>query len=146
MITSDHAPWLIGRKQDSDIFNNASGAPGVEQLLPVVYSEGVAKGRLSLLDLVRLVSQRPAEVFGLGHRKGRIAQGYDADLAIIDPAPTWTLDENKLHSSAGWSPYNGMELQGKLTQTLVRGEVVFDHGTVTGKAGHGTFVKARHKA
>jgi len=146
MITSDHAPWLIGRKSDSDIFNNASGAPGVEHLLPIMYSEGVAKGRLALADLVRLLCQRPADVFGLGHRKGRLSAGYDADIAIIDPTAAWTLDEQELHSSAGWSAYNGMSMQGKVTHTLVRGTLVYGSGAVTGKAGHGEFVRAEHQA
>ncbi|WP_339207994.1 dihydroorotase family protein [Paenibacillus sp. FSL K6-3182] len=146
MITSDHAPWLIGRKSDADIFNNASGAPGVEHLLPIIYSEGVAKGKLALTDMVRLISQRPADVFGLGHRKGRLTDGYDADIAIIDPAAAWTLDERELQSSAGWSAYNGMSMQGKVTHTLVRGTLVYEAGAVTGKAGHGEFIRAEHLA
>jgi allantoinase len=146
MITSDHAPWRMERKSDHDIFNNSSGAPGVEHLLPIMYSEGVAKGRLSLTEMVRLLSQRPADVFGLGHRKGRLAVGYDADLAIIDPSVAWTMDERELHSSAGWSAYNGMKMQGKLTHTLVRGSVVYEAGVVVGQHGYGQFVRAEHRA
>ncbi|MFF2092768.1 dihydroorotase family protein [Paenibacillus sp. NPDC058174] len=145
MITSDHAPWLLERKSDADIFNNSSGAPGVENLLPVIYSEGVAKGKLSLTDLVRLLCQRPADVFGLGHRKGRVKEGYDADFVIIDPAVAWTMDERELHSSAGWSPYNSMEMQGKVTHTFVRGTAVYEAGAVTGKPGLGQFIKAEHQ-
>lgn len=144
MITSDHAPWLIGRKSDPDIFNNSSGAPGVEHLLPIIYSEGVAKGRLALTDLVKLICQRPADVFGLGHRKGRLSIGYDADIAIIDPTVAWTLDESELHSSAGWSAYNGMSMQGKLTHTFVRGSLVYGAGAIVGQAGHGQFIRAEH--
>jgi allantoinase len=146
MITSDHAPWLIERKSDADIFNNSSGAPGVEHLLPIIYSEGVAKGRLSLTEMVRLLSQRPADVFGLGHRKGRLAVGYDADLAIIDPSVAWTLDERELHSSAGWSAYDGMKMQGKLTHTFVRGNAVYEAGAIVGQPGVGQFVSAEHRA
>ncbi|REK76034.1 dihydroorotase [Paenibacillus paeoniae] len=145
MITSDHAPWLIGRKSHPDIFQNASGAPGVEQLLPVVYSEGVAKGRLSMLELVRLLCQRPADIFGLGHRKGRIEPGYDADLAIIDPAASWVLDGSKGQSSAGWSPYDGMAMRGLVTHTFVRGESVYEHGSVIGQPGGGSYIKAMHR-
>jgi len=145
MITSDHAPWLLGRKSDPDIFRNASGAPGVEQLLPVIYSEGVAKGRLSMQELVRLLCQRPAEVFGLSHRKGRIAPGYDADLAVIDPGASWVMDGSEGQSSAGWSPYDGMAMRGKVTHTLLRGESVYEYGTVTGKPGQGTYINARHR-
>lgn len=145
MITSDHAPWLLERKRHEDIFQNSSGAPGVEQLLPILYSEGVARGRLSLLELVSLISERPARVFGLGHRKGRIAEGYDADLVILDPHASWVLDEDKLHSSAGWSPYHGMRMQGKIMFTMVRGVTVYENHVVTGQPGHGSFVRADHR-
>ncbi|WP_053374904.1 dihydroorotase [Paenibacillus sp. FJAT-27812] len=144
MITSDHAPWLTDRKSDADIFKNASGAPGVEHLLPIIYSEGVAKGKLALTDLVRMLCQRPAEVFGLGHRKGRLSEGYDADIAIIDPSVSWIMDERELHSSAGWSAYNGMSMQGKVSHTIVRGKLVYEAGAIVGKAGHGKFVRAEH--
>ncbi|RKP45871.1 hypothetical protein D7Z26_25315 [Cohnella endophytica] len=146
LITSDHAPWLLERKtNEENIFANASGAPGVEQLLPVLYSEGVAKGRLTILDLARLLCENPANTFGLGHRKGKIAAGYDADFAILDPAVNSTLDENNLHSSAGWSPYHGMRLEGKVTRTFVRGKQVFDaESDEFAEAGHGRFVPAVH--
>ncbi|WP_019004717.1 dihydroorotase [Cohnella laeviribosi] len=143
MITSDHAPWLLERKTHDDIFSNASGAPGVEHLLPVVYSEGVAKGRLAITELVRLLCENPATVFGLGHRKGKIGVGYDADLVVLDPDASWVMDERKLQSSAGWSPYDGMAMRGKVTHTFVRGTLVYD-GDVIGEAGHGRFVPAAH--
>ncbi|MFF2483201.1 dihydroorotase family protein [Paenibacillus sp. NPDC058071] len=144
MITSDHAPWLIERKSNPDIFKNSSGAPGVEHLLPIIYSEGVAKGRLAINDLVRLLAQRPADTFGLGHRKGRISAGYDADIVILDPAVAWTMDEKDLHSSAGWSAYHGMGMQGKVTHTFVRGKLVYENGAIVGQPGDGQFVKAEH--
>jgi len=144
MITSDHAPWLAKSKSNPDIFQNASGAPGVEQLLPVVYSEGVAKGRITILDLVRVLSERPAEVFGMSDRKGKIQPGMDADLVVLDPNVREMLDERTLHSSAGWSPYHGMPLHGKIRSTLVRGTVVYDGNEVVGQPGHGRFVKANH--
>ncbi|BBI35333.1 dihydroorotase [Cohnella abietis] len=145
-VTSDHAPWLLDRKSnDADIFANASGAPGVEQLLLVLYSEGVAKGRLSISDLVRLLCENPAATFGLGHRKGKLAVGYDADFVVLDPAASGVLDERKLHSSAGWSPYEGMGLRGRVMQTYVRGKLVYDGDTDTfAEAGYGHFIPAIH--
>jgi allantoinase len=139
-VTSDHAPWPLKRKSHANIFDNASGAPGVEVLVPMLYSQGVAKGRLSIHDLARLLSQRPAEIFGLWPRKGQIHIGGDADLMIIDPAAEWTLDERKLLSSAGWSPYHGWPMQGKVTKTILRGQVVFEDGEVVGQPGVGQFV------
>jgi allantoinase len=144
MITSDHAPWLISRKNKPNIFENASGAPGVEHLLPVMYSEGVAAGRISIVQLAHLVAEKPASVFGLDSRKGRIAVGMDADLVILDPQQSWVVDEAKTHSSAGWSPYHGMKLQGRITHTFVRGQAVYD-GKVIGQPGTGQFVPAVHR-
>jgi allantoinase len=143
MVTSDHAPWPIERKQSPDIFQNASGAPGVETLLPLMYSEGVAKGKITLLDLVRLLSERPAATFGLDYCKGAIAAGMDADLAVLDPRESYVLDERALHSGAGWSPYHGRPVQGKIVYTFVRGKMVYD-GQVIGQPGDGRFVRAKH--
>jgi allantoinase len=143
IVTSDHAPWLIERKSHSDIFDNASGTPGVETLLPLIYSEGVAKGRITILQLANMLSKKPASIFGLDYCKGSIEEGKDADLVIIDPMAKWVLDEKDLHSSAGWSPYHGMEMQGRLTHTLVRGKIVYN-GRVVGEQGDGKFIPAKH--
>lgn len=144
MVTSDHAPWTLDRKSHPNIFDNASGAPGVEVLAPMIYSEGVGKGRLSIQDLARLLSQRPAEIFGLSPRKGQIRIGGDADLMIIDPTIDWILDEANLFSSAGWSPYHGWPMKGKVTKTIVRGQVVFEDGNVVGRPGIGQFVPGQN--
>ncbi len=143
MVTSDHAPWTADKKAHADIFQNASGAPGVENLLPMMYSEGVAAGRITVLDLVRVLSENPAATFGLDYCKGKIATGMDADLVILDPNEAYRLDETALQSSAGWSPYNGWEMRGKITQTYVRGKLVYA-GEVVGEAGDGRFVRAKH--
>lgn len=140
LITSDHAPWMPAYKNHPNIFDNVSGAPGVETLLPMIYSEGVAKGRISLRDLTWLLSEGPAEVFGLAPRKGRIAVGADADLVLLDPQAEWVLDEAALHSSAGWSPYHGWPMVGRVTTTILRGQVVYDGQQVVAKPGTGRFV------
>lgn len=130
IVTSDHAPWTLERKSNSDIFKNASGAPGVETLLPLLFSEGVAAGKISVFQLVRLLCENPARIFGMGSRKGIVKTGYDADFAIINPGETYILDEKKLHSSAGWSPYNGFTIRGKIKYTVLRGKIVFNDGIV----------------
>ncbi|MGB8953809.1 MAG: dihydroorotase family protein [Tumebacillaceae bacterium] len=144
MVTSDHAPWLIERKNKPNIFENASGAPGVEHLLPVMYSEGVAAGRISIVQLAHLLAEKPASVFGLDSQKGRIAEGLDADLVILDPQQSWVIDEAETQSSAGWSPYHGMQMQGRITHAFLRGQAVYD-GTVVGQPGMGRFVHAVHR-
>ncbi len=144
-LTSDHAPWLPEYKSRANIFDNASGAPGVETLVPMIYSEGVGKGRLTIHDFARLLSARPAEIFGLEH-KGRIGVGADADLTILDPATEWTLVEADLHSSAGWSPYHGWHLKGKVTRTILRGNVIFEGGQVVATPGAGRLVAGQSGA
>jgi allantoinase len=143
IITSDHAPWTIDKKSHEDIFQNASGAPGVETLLPMIYSEGVAQAKITILDMVRLLSENPASIFGLDYCKGKIAQGMDADLVILDPNQSYILREENLHSSAGWSPYHGWHVQGKIVSTFVRGKRVFGEG-IMGLPGFGRFVPAQH--
>jgi len=140
-VTSDHAPWARGRKSDPDIFKNASGAPGVETLLPLLYHHGVAAGRISVLDLVRLLAEHPARNFHLFPRKGALVPGADADLVVFDPDAHWTVRGEELHSAAGWTPYEGMPLRGRVVQTFVRGRLAFEHGTVVARPGDGEFIR-----
>jgi allantoinase len=139
LATSDHAPWKPEKKNKPDIFDNASGTPGVETLLPLIYSEGVAKGRLSLARLVSVLCERPAELFGLAGRKGRLAPGADADFVVLDPEARWTLSASLLRSVAGWTPYEGLPMQGRVTHTYVRGQPVVVEGDLVGGPGSGQF-------
>lgn len=139
-VTSDHAPWQLQRKNRPDIFDNASGAPGVQTLLPLLYSEGVAKGRLSLRRLVETLCEAPADRFGLSPRKGRLAVGADADIVVLNPAKRWTIQSAELLSCAGWSPYDGMTLQGQITHVFSRGRPVVEDGLLVGKPGDGQFL------
>ena len=100
---------------------------------------------LTIHDFARLLSATPAKIFGLGQRKGRIQVGLDADLTILDPNAKWKLDETKQHSSAGWSPYHGWELQGKVTKTILRGQILYDGLQVVAEPGTGRFVAAQHQ-
>ena len=139
-VTSDHAPWALSRKSDPDIFRNASGAPGVETLLPLLYHFGVASGRISILDLAALLAERPARNFGLFPRKGCLAPGADADIVVLDPDSVWTIQARQLHSGAGWSPFEGLEVRGRVAQTFVRGRAAFEDGAVVARPGDGRFI------
>ncbi len=140
-ITSDHAPWTLARKNNhEDIFENASGAPGVETLLPLLFHHGVTTGRITILDLARLLAEHPARNFGLFPRKGTLAPGSDADLAVLDPDAGWTVRAEELHSGAGWTPYEGMELRGQVTHAIVRGRLAFQNGRVLARPGDGRFI------
>lgn len=139
-ISSDHAPWPLEQKTHDDIFDNHSGAPGVETLLSLVASEALHRRGMPISSLVQLMSLRPAELFGLAHRKGDLRPGLDADVVVFDPSASWTLDERALHSNAGWSPYHGRGVRGAVTLTVARGEVVWDGRTVRSRPGRGRFV------
>jgi dihydropyrimidinase len=141
-VGSDHAPWPYERKTlPPERFAEVPfGAPGVETILPLLYSEGVAKGRISLTRLAEVLSGAPARIFGLAPRKGAIAPGADADLVVIDPTARWQLDERGLHSEVGYSNWNGWELQGKPVLSLVRGRVVLDGDELRTEPGYGRFL------
>ena len=144
MVTSDHAPWPLELKQAPNIFDNSSGAPGVEVMLPILYSEGVAKGKISLHRLVEMISTKPANRFGLGHRKGKLEIGYDADFVVLDPSVNTVLKAENMHSIANWSPYEGMKVNGKILNVFVRGKEVYN-GKVIGEKGYGEFVQSIHR-
>ena len=140
IISSDHAPWPLEKKQDPNIFANASGAPGVETLLPLMFSEGVKKRGLSPVHLAQVLATKPARRFGLYPRKGHIALGADADLTVIDPQATWIIQEKEMHSSAKWTPFAGFTIQGKIVRTILRGKVVYDGQEVIAEPGYGQFI------
>jgi len=140
MITSDHAPWPLERKQNANIFDNPSGAPGVETIFPLLFSEGVKKREISPSMLAQLVCEGPARRFLLYPRKGRIALGADADFAIFDPAISYTIKTEDMRSSARFTPYDGMTVDGKIIRTILRGSTIYDGQEVTAEPGYGQFV------
>lgn len=143
LVSSDHAPWPEEKKVAENIFENLCGAPGVEMLLPLMYSEGVAKGRISLATLNRILMETPARFSSLYPQKGCLNPGSDADLVIFDPNQKWTVRGSEQHSAAGWTPYEGMELTGKVETTIVRGQVVYENGEFKVDNGFGQFVRPK---
>ncbi|MCL4394865.1 MAG: dihydroorotase family protein [Chloroflexi bacterium] len=119
------------------------GIAGLELSLPLVYSAGVRERQLTLERFVQVAATRPAEILGLGDRKGRIAVGLDADLVLWDPAAAWNVADPGGSSRIYTTPYVGRALQGRIRQTLVRGRVVYDGESVIAGSGWGRFVHAR---
>src|SRR5438270_100931 len=139
-IGSDHCGFALRDRQGIDDFSAVSpGIPGVETSLLLLYSFGVTTGRLRLPDVVRLLSEQPAKVFGLWPRKGSLIPGADADLVLYDPRPQRRLAASELHSRAGFSPYEGMTVTGRVKATVVRGRVVYRDGSIVGKPGDGIY-------
>jgi len=147
IVTSDHAPYMYegptGKKVrgDNAPFNIIpNGVPGVETRLPIVFSEGVVGGRIDLSTFVAITSANPAKLFGLYPKKGTIAVGADADIAIWDPARKVTIRNDDLHSAMDYTPFEGMEVTGWPVMTISRGEVLWNNGEVTAEPGRGEFL------
>jgi dihydroorotase len=140
MISTDHAPHTPKEKTRNDIWTVDAGFPGVETQMALMLTE-VNNGRMSICDYVRWSSYNPARIWGLYPRKGAIALGADADLAIVDLARDYTLDDAALHSRSKISPFNGRRVRGLPLHTLVRGRFVMkDYKLVDGVAGWGRSV------
>ncbi|MBI4523234.1 MAG: dihydropyrimidinase [Deltaproteobacteria bacterium] len=119
------------------------GAPGIETLLPLIYSEGVAKGRISLTQLVKVLATNPARQFGLYPRKGTLQVGADADLVVFDPEADWEIRSEALHSAAGYTPFEGWRGKGKPLLSLLRGDVLLKEGKLHQSPGSGRFLQRR---
>jgi dihydropyrimidinase len=143
VVATDHCPFLWEQKimGKDDFTKSPSGIPGIEERVPLMYSEGVAKGRISLRCFTDLCCTNPAKIFGLYPRKGVLAPGSDADITIIDPEKQMILASNALHSNADYSAYGGFTAQGWPVCTISRGEVIIRNGKFTGKPGRGKFLK-----
>jgi dihydropyrimidinase len=146
-ISSDHSPSRYAGPDGKRAFGTdapftkiPNGLPGLATRLPVLFSEGVVKGRIDLQTFVAVTATNPAKLFGLHPRKGTIAIGADADLAIWDPRQRVTITNVLLHQGSDYTPYEGMEVTGWPRITLVRGEVACDDGKIIMEAGGGRFL------
>jgi len=139
IVTSDHSPYPLHLKETGDIFEALAGMPGVETLGTLLYSEGVAQGRIGLERFLQLVAAGPADIFGFG-QKGRLESGADADFVVFDTGAEWTLDEAATHYVVKWSPYHGRNVRGRVLSTWVRGTCVYAEGEITAQPGTGHFI------
>jgi allantoinase len=135
-ISSDHAPATRAQKEEGDIWSAHFGLPGLDTTSGVLIDAAIS-GRLGLPRVAELYSAQPARIYGLDDRKGRIAPGLDADLVLVDPSAERTVEASTIRSKAGWSPYEGRVLRGRVVTTFLRGEEVFANGEVVGPPGGG---------
>ena len=142
-VATDHVHRDISSKAGG-IWKASPGCAGLETLLPVMLTDGHHKRGIPLGRIAELLSSAPADAMGLYHRKGRIAVGLDADLAIVDLDARYTYKRENVRSSAGFSIYEGRTFTGKVLHTVVRGRFVLRDGeTVDAAIGSGRFVKRR---
>jgi dihydropyrimidinase len=143
VVATDHCSFNFADKLalgKEDFSKCPGGIPGVETRLPLIFSEGVLKGRLSLNRFVDVVSTAPARIMGLYPRKGTLASGSDADVVILDPEHEKIITPGNLYHNADYSPYEGMHVGGWPVFTLVRGKVVMQHNQLLAEKGWGKYV------
>jgi len=142
-ICTDHAAGKYPEEKSlPDIWKNYAGIPGTQLVAPSVFYYGYHKGRISLAEIQKLMSENAAKRYGLYPQKGAIKVGSDADFSVVDLDKEWTVEPSRLESKGKYSPFAGNKFKGKIYMTIVRGEIVYreDEGVI-GKRGYGQFVK-----
>jgi dihydropyrimidinase len=148
VFSSDHCPFRyddpqgkLAPKGRTSFRWVPNGIPGVGARLPILFSEGVIAGRIDINRFVALTATNHARTYGLYPRKGTIAVGADADIAIWDPQIEQVLTHAMLDDGSDYTPYEGMKITGWPVITLVRGEIVARNGRIEARKGHGTYLK-----
>ena len=148
IFSSDHCPFRYEGKNGTGKDNPKArtsfkwvpnGIPGIETRLPILFSEGVSKGRISAERFVALTATNPAKLYGLYPQKGSIVIGGDADITLWDPALEMTISQSILHHGSDYTPYEGFPVIGWPVQTILRGRTVALNGAVVGKKGYGNY-------
>jgi dihydropyrimidinase len=146
VFSSDHAPYRMDESgklsagPTPTFIQIANGMPGIELRVPLLFSEGVGKGRIDINQFVALTATNPAKLYGMYPRKGTIAVGGDADIAIWDPRKEITVTYDMLHDASGYTPYEGMQLKGWPVTVLSRGRVAVENGELKIERGSGQFL------
>jgi len=141
-VGTDHCSFnLHGQKdQATDFASIPNGAPGVELRLALLYTYGVAAGRISPERFVAVTAENAARYFGLYPRKGALLPGSDADIVVYDPRPAWTVSHDQLHDNVDHTPYEGFEIQGRVRDVFLRGHRVVRDGVLADDLVPGEFV------
>ncbi len=149
-VRAEHKEWggaskdfITGsgaKPRPGNIFEARFGAPFVEQMLPVVYHDGVNSGRITLPRLVQTMCENPAKIFGLYPKKGILQAGSDADLILLDPAVKFTISAQKMHGNADFTLFEGKEIIGAPVFSMQRGEVIIEDGQLKRKRGNARFL------
>lgn len=145
LVATDHCPFTWEQKMmgKDDFSKIPNGHPAIEHRMELLWSEGVAKGRISANKYVELSSANAARIFGMYPKKGCIAPGSDADIVIFDPNERHTLSAKTHHMNVDYSAYEGHEVQGKCKTVILRGKVAVDEGKVLIEKGYGQYVRRK---
>ena len=123
------------------VYVPGAGLLGLDASLPVMLTEGVNKGRITMQKLVEVMCENPAKLFRIFPKKGTLQVGADADVVLVDLNKEYTVDAAKFHSVVKHSPFNGFAVKGAPVLTMVRGTVVAENGEVVAQPGHGKMVR-----
>jgi len=146
IYSSDHAPYRFDASgklpmgADTTFKEMANGVPGIELRMPLLFSEGVMAGRITVNEFVALTATNHARMYGLHPRKGTLAVGSDADIVLWDPERRTTVDWSMLHDNVGYTPYAGRELRGWPVTVIRRGDIIVDGGMLHAAAGSGRYL------
>ena len=147
-IATDHCPFAFNKDKQlgkDDFTKCPNGAPGIEERIPLIFSEGVMKNRISINKFVEVCCTNPAKIFGMYPKKGTIQVGSDGDITIIDPNIEKILKAEELHSNVDYTPYEGIKVKGYPIYTILRGEIIAKDNNFIGKKGYGEFIKRKSK-
>lgn len=143
IIATDHCTFTLEQKfRSNDCRTIFPGVPGTEEMLQIVFTDGVEKGLFDISKLVSLLSSEPAKAFGLYPEKGSLKPGTDADILIFDPLTESVIKNETCHTAAGYTPYDGMKVKGRAETVILRGRVILENGEFTGQKGAGKFLAA----
>jgi dihydropyrimidinase len=143
-LMTDHCSFrmadqkALGRDNFAKIPN---GAPGIETRVPLIFSEGVGKGRISLQTMVQTMCTNPARMYGMYPQKGCLAVGSDADIVLIDPKKRVTLSAATLNQQTDYCPFEGLAVKGYPVLTISRGEVIAENGRYVGAKARGKYIR-----
>ncbi|WP_430912336.1 dihydropyrimidinase [Methylobacterium sp. sgz302541] len=148
VVSSDHCPFRYDDPQGklnprgkTSFRWVPNGIPGIETRLPILFSEGVSKGRISLQRFVALTATNHARLYGLYPRKGSIAPGFDADITLWDPNRRETIRQENLHHGSDYTPWEGFSVTGWPVMTIARGEVIAEEGRILSRPGRGAVIR-----
>lgn len=146
VFSSDHAPYRFDESgkllkgAQTTFKDTANGVPGIELRVPLLFSEGVRKGRIDLNRFVALTATNHARLYGIYPKKGTIAVGSDADLAIWDPTRETAISWAMLHDNVGYTPYEGRKITGWPVTVISRGRIIIEDNTLKAERGSGQFL------
>ncbi|WP_130891544.1 dihydropyrimidinase [Fusobacterium ulcerans] len=146
VIATDHCPFNFRKEKQfgkNDFTKCPNGAPGVEERVKIIFSEGVKKGRISINKFVEVVCTNPAKIYGCYPQKGVLLPGSDADIVVIDANKKSIITHNSLHSVVDYTLYEGREIMGDIELVIQRGEVIVKNNKFIGKKGNGKFLKRK---